>query len=92
MTLENPLVFYPKRLWETVTTHLRAGLFYLGLIRARRRVMSDPHLKSYMDDSLRPVTEIPEEEPAAISCSTKSSEPGLISLSIPNSPVKKRAG
>jgi len=62
LPLENPLLFYPKRVWETVKTHLRAGLFYLDLMRVRRKVKKNPARKEYMDEALRPAN-LPVELP-----------------------------
>lgn len=39
---ENPLVFYPRRLWEIVTTYLALGRYYFWLERLRRRIDRDP--------------------------------------------------
>ncbi|MEZ6055283.1 MAG: radical SAM protein [Planctomycetaceae bacterium] len=91
MTLENPLLFYPRRVWEIAKTHLRAGLFYLDLIRTRRKVMRDPQLQEYMDDSLRPVPEMIEEPACESGCATSPADPGLIPLTIPNTPLRKRS-
>jgi len=35
---ENPVIFYPRRLWETLTTGAALGRFYLQLERIRRQV------------------------------------------------------
>ena len=62
---ENPLLFYPRRLWEATTTLLRAGLFYLKLQGIRHKIMADRTSKQYHDVSLTPVAEqvaIPEKE------------------------------
>ena len=49
---ENPLVFYPRRVWEVVDTHVRLISFYLFLHRIRRRVERDPG--PYTDAALTP--------------------------------------
>ena len=59
--LENPLLFYPKRLWEIIRDQ---GLFLklvLQYAKIRRRVKADPNRKQYTDLSLTPIT-IEEEE------------------------------
>ncbi len=38
---ENPLVFYPRRLWEIADTHARLVAFYLFLHRIRKKVERD---------------------------------------------------
>jgi pyruvate-formate lyase-activating enzyme len=38
---ENPLLFYPRRLWEIVDTHVRLAAFYLFLHRIRKKVERD---------------------------------------------------
>jgi hypothetical protein len=50
---ENPLVFYPRRVWEVLDTHVRLAGFYLYLHRIRRRVERDP--SPYTDPALAPV-------------------------------------
>ena len=42
LPLENPLVFYPRRLGEIVTTHVRLARYYLFLHRLRKKVERDP--------------------------------------------------
>jgi hypothetical protein len=41
LKLENPLVFYPRRLGEIVTTHVRLARYYLFLHRLRKKVERD---------------------------------------------------
>jgi radical SAM superfamily enzyme YgiQ (UPF0313 family) len=50
---ENPLVFYPRRIWEVITTHVKLARFYLYLHRIRRRVERDP--TPYIDAALAPI-------------------------------------
>lgn len=54
LPLENPLVFYPRRIWETMHTLLRAGIYYLGLQAIRRRVLADPLAATRFDPALVP--------------------------------------
>jgi len=49
---ENPLVFYPRRVWEVLDTHARLAGFYLYLHRIRHRVERDP--SPYTDPALAP--------------------------------------
>jgi radical SAM superfamily enzyme YgiQ (UPF0313 family) len=50
---ESPLVFYPRRVWEVLETHVKLAAFYLYLHRIRRRVERDP--RPYMDSALTPI-------------------------------------
>jgi radical SAM superfamily enzyme YgiQ (UPF0313 family) len=50
---ENPLMFYPKRIAEVVTTHINLVRYYLFLHRLRRKVERDP--TPYTDRALTPV-------------------------------------
>ena len=51
---ENPLIFFPRRLWETIHMHAWLGLIYWRFSRIMNRVANDPNAKSYMDMSLEP--------------------------------------
>ncbi len=54
---ENPLLFYPRRVWEMVSTYLSLGWYYLWLQRLQRRIDRDPRAASYTDAALsRPVS------------------------------------
>ena len=50
---ENPIVFYSRRVWEVLETHVKLAAFYLYLHRIRRRVERDPH--PYTDAALAPL-------------------------------------
>ena len=52
MPLENPLLFYPKRAWEIVSTYARGALYYLWLNRVRRRIERDPDAATYTDAAI----------------------------------------
>src|SRR5262249_56808869 len=49
---ENPLLFYPRRLWEMCSTYSAAGTFYLWLRQLRERIERDPNAASYTDQAL----------------------------------------
>jgi hypothetical protein len=54
---ENPFLFYPRRLWETVCTYAALGKYYLWLQRLRQRIDRDPKAAAYTDAALsRPDT------------------------------------
>ena len=55
MPRENPLVFYPRRVYEVVETHTKLAGFYLRLHKIRRKVERDPHL--YTDPALELVAD-----------------------------------
>jgi hypothetical protein len=52
MPRENPLLFYPRRAWELLTKGAAMGRYYLWLDRLRRRIDSDPGIRSYTDAAL----------------------------------------
>jgi radical SAM superfamily enzyme YgiQ (UPF0313 family) len=65
LPLENPLVFYPRRLGEIVTTHARLVRYYLFLHRLRKKVERDT--APYTDRALIAVdeeTSLPTAPPA----------------------------
>jgi hypothetical protein len=49
---ENPLLFYPRRLWEIGSTYAAAGTFLWWLQRLRKRIEQDPNAASYTDQAL----------------------------------------
>ena len=61
---ENPLAFYPRRLWEVADTHLRLAAYYLLLHRIRKRVERDP--LPYSDPALIPVASDAAAPPAPV--------------------------
>ncbi len=75
---ENPFVFYARRVRESISTHIAAGLYYVKLQRISRRVMADPQAKQYTDRALNPVN--PEELAPPESCSAAPAAPAVISL------------
>lgn len=84
---ENPLVFYPRRVWEVIRTYASAGLYFLELEKIRKRVAKDPGRKQYMDLSLSP-TVVVEDEAEGEACCTTEKAPGVVTLSA--TPVRKR--
>jgi hypothetical protein len=63
MPLENPLVFYPRRLAEIVTTHVKLARYYWFLHRLRKKVENDT--APYSDRSLVAVDEEESNLPTA---------------------------
>ena len=66
LPLENPLVFYPRRAWEVLSTSTR----WLWLIWKFHRIMKaiklDPQKAKYMDLALTPVADEPDLIPSEI--------------------------
>ncbi len=55
MPLENPLVFHPRRAWETVSGLVPFALYYFKLRSIRKKIMREPGRCSYTDKALIPV-------------------------------------
>jgi radical SAM superfamily enzyme YgiQ (UPF0313 family) len=49
---ENPLLFYPRRLWEIGSTYAAAASYYLWLRHIRQRIDRDPRAVAYTDTAL----------------------------------------
>ncbi|MCH7778841.1 MAG: radical SAM protein, partial [Gemmatimonadetes bacterium] len=62
LPLESPLVFYPRRLWEILSTYLPFGWYWLRMQLLRKRIQNDPRAKEYTDLALTPVVEAEDEE------------------------------
>jgi len=60
--LENPIVFYPRRLWEIVYEHVALLTMFWKLGTIRNRVKRSPDRHTYTDLSLTPVTGEEEED------------------------------
>ena len=60
--LENPIVFYPRRLWEIVYEHVALLTLFWKLGKIRNRVKRSPDRHTYTDISLIPVTSEEEED------------------------------
>ena len=50
--MEHPLLFYPRRIWDAVTTHAAQANYWLWLERLRKRVERTPNAAGYTDDAL----------------------------------------
>jgi radical SAM superfamily enzyme YgiQ (UPF0313 family) len=63
---EHPLIFYPRRLWEIVTTYTALGRYWLWLEGLRRRVNRDPKGAQYTDAALaKPAVAAPAKKKVA---------------------------
>ena len=49
MPAENPLLFYSRRIWEICSTYARAAIYYLWLVRLRKRIDRMPNTSTYTD-------------------------------------------
>ncbi len=61
VSVENPLVFYPRYLLETLTKQLKWISLYIRMRMIYKRVKRDPARFDYMDTALEPVTDHEEE-------------------------------
>ncbi len=61
MPQENPLIFYPRRVWETISGLVPFGLYYFKLRSIRKKIKRNPERRSYMDKALIPVKETEED-------------------------------
>jgi hypothetical protein len=57
MPQENPLFFYPHRVWETVSGLVPFALYYFKLRSIRKKIKREPGRRSYTDKALTPVQE-----------------------------------
>jgi hypothetical protein len=62
---ENPLIFYPRRVWEFFRTYASIGGYHLWLERIRKRIERNPKAAAYTDDALSKVTSPANELNAA---------------------------
>jgi radical SAM superfamily enzyme YgiQ (UPF0313 family) len=49
---ENPLLFYPRRAWDSLCKYAAVARYYLWLRRLQQRIDNDPHARSYTDAAL----------------------------------------
>lgn len=54
LPIENPLIFYPRRIWEVVRVHAGIGLLYWKWGRYRARIKKDADARNYLDSALEP--------------------------------------
>ncbi len=57
LPLENPLIFYPRRLLEILRTYPGMLAFLWKLSRLRKRLKTDPATRAYMDTAISPVSD-----------------------------------
>jgi len=61
LPIENPFLFFPRRVWEVVYGHVGIALMLLKFAGVRRRIKADPAAFDYTDTALTPVTEGEQE-------------------------------
>jgi radical SAM superfamily enzyme YgiQ (UPF0313 family) len=61
----NPLLFYPKRCWEILSTYTSGALYYLWLNRLRKRIERDPDAASYTDAAIASPADARVERPGS---------------------------
>ena len=59
--IEPPLVFYPKRVWQTLATYIPWGVYAWKLHRMRKRIQKDETARTYRDFSMTPVEDAEHE-------------------------------
>jgi radical SAM superfamily enzyme YgiQ (UPF0313 family) len=75
MPRENPFVFYPRRLWETLRTYVPAAYFIWRLLRLRARVLRDPNLSGYTDLALQPAEDDDQQDLELLECAPVTPRP-----------------
>ena len=61
LPLENPLAFYPKRVWQILSTYVPFAWFALRLFATCKQIKNDPATQHYTDLALTPVDDAEEE-------------------------------
>jgi hypothetical protein len=56
LPIENPLVFYPKYVWDLLAKHVAISRVVWRIGAVRRAIKRDPNARNYMDQALTPVT------------------------------------
>ena len=53
LPIENPLVFYPRYVWDLLSIHGRAAVKLMKIWWFMRSVLKNPNAKNYTDEALR---------------------------------------
>jgi radical SAM superfamily enzyme YgiQ (UPF0313 family) len=93
---ENPLVFYAKYVWESLTKYAGFAKFYWELKRIRSKIRSEANYKQYTDVALTPVVEEPIEAECGTCCGEGHDHhhddgPAVVPLTIPLPKAKPAA-
>jgi hypothetical protein len=62
LPLENPIFFYPRGVWEMVSSTFQWAILYWQFRQIANRVKTDPHRREYTDLAITPVLEEEEED------------------------------
>ena len=57
LPVESPVIFYPRRVWETLRTYVPGFIYLLRLTRLRKRIQRDPQARNYTDLAITPVSD-----------------------------------
>lgn len=90
---ENAATFYARRIWDTLSTCIKIGLYILKLRAVRREILRDPTSAYYTDASLTPAPTI-ERQPVRLcgtSCDEALDEPNLMPIALPGELVPTAA-
>ena len=71
----NPLVFYPWRAWDFVSVAGKWAALALRYRRILRRVLADKDGAAYMDEALKPATEVDHDTISSPATPTRSPTP-----------------
>jgi pyruvate-formate lyase-activating enzyme len=55
LPIENPIMFYPRRIWEILSSQWGIFKYILQFAAVRRRVKKDPKSREYLDLAITPV-------------------------------------
>jgi len=61
LPLENPLLFYPRRVWESISSNCQWVMLYWQFRQIANRVKNDPQRRKYTDLATIPVAEERED-------------------------------
>jgi len=59
---ENPFMFYPKRMWDVLSSGIKWGRLVWQFQSIRRRVLMDPKKSEYMDVAITPIVDQEDED------------------------------
>jgi len=62
MPIENPLLFFPRRVWETIRGQVCIAALLLKFSGVYRRIKADPKAFDYTDTALTPVSETENDD------------------------------
>jgi pyruvate-formate lyase-activating enzyme len=71
MPLASPWVYYPQRIWKTLSTQARLLALLVRFTLVRKRIRRDPERRAYLDDAVTPV-DLPEFDTLEIFTQTES--------------------